>query len=178
MEDTKTLNALALALISTPRANLQELAKAAGISKATLYRMFRTREELIARLSQRAMAAIAGVLESAGLETAPPEEALRRLIEKHLEHRELTIFLWYYWKDAPIDTAAAESWDAAMDAFFLRGQQMGVFRIDISAQALTEVLICTIGGLIDAERRGRVARLGQAAAIESIFLDGAAVRPR
>jgi TetR/AcrR family transcriptional regulator, mexCD-oprJ operon repressor len=178
MEDTKTLNALALALVATPRANLQELAKAAGISRATLYRMFRTREALIVSLFERAMAAVAEVMDTAGLETAAPEEALRRLIEKHLEYRELMTFLWYYWKDAPVDTSAVDSWDAAMDAYFLRGQQMGVFRIDISAPALSEVLIYTIVGLIDAERRGRVARLGLATVIENLFLDGAAAKTR
>lgn len=49
-EDERVLAALALALVDKPRATLQELAQAIGISKATLYRFSRTREELVDRL--------------------------------------------------------------------------------------------------------------------------------
>ena len=49
-QDAATLSALALALVTQPRASLQELAKAIGVSKATLYRFCRTREQLVARL--------------------------------------------------------------------------------------------------------------------------------
>ncbi len=40
--DAATLSALALALVTQPRASLQDLAKAIGVSKATLYRFCRT----------------------------------------------------------------------------------------------------------------------------------------
>ena len=43
-EEEKTLAALALAMVDHPRATLQELAKAIGVSKATLYRFCRTRD--------------------------------------------------------------------------------------------------------------------------------------
>ncbi|ENT4349318.1 transcriptional regulator, partial [Pseudomonas aeruginosa] len=49
----------------------------------------------------------------------------------------------------------------------------GVFRIDIGAPALTEIFSSLIFGLVDAERRGRIARAGMAALIEQFFLNGA-----
>ncbi|HEJ2922602.1 TPA: transcriptional regulator, partial [Pseudomonas aeruginosa] len=62
----------------------------------------------------------------------------------------------------------------ALDAFFLRGQRENVFRIDVGAPELTEIFISLVFGLVDAERRGRVARAGMAALIEHFFLKGAA----
>lgn len=171
-EDRRILVALALALVEQPRASLQELSRAIGISKATLYRFCRTRQALIDRLAAHSGQVLDEVITSARLDSAPPLEALRQLIASHLEHRELTVFLMYYWKDASTDICAHCEWDKALDAFFLRGQQAGVFRIDISAPALTEIFISTLIGLFDAERRGRVARVGLAALIENAFLDG------
>lgn len=63
-----------------------------------------------------------------------------------------------------------------MDAFFLRAQQMGVLRIDISAAVFTEVFITQIYAMVDAERRGRAASANSAQALEQLFLQGALAR--
>ena len=49
-ENDKMMAALARALVDRPRASLQEVAAAVGVSKATLYRLCRTRGQLIERL--------------------------------------------------------------------------------------------------------------------------------
>lgn len=171
-QDAATLSALAL--VTQPRASLQELAKAIGVSKATLYRFCRTREQLVARLIAHSMDTMDCLLQQARLDEDDPIEALRRLTALQLEHRELAAFLTYYWKeaDASLSDASAAAWDAQMDAFFLRGQQQGVFRIDFSAAALTELWVAAFIGLADAERRGRVARAGLGALLERAFLQG------
>lgn len=46
--------------------------------------------------------------------------------------------------------------------FFLRGQQQGVFRIDITVAVFTELFITLIYGMADAERRGRAASANSA----------------
>ena len=51
-----------------------------------------------------------------------------------------------------------------------------MFRIDISAAVLSELFLSLIFGIVDAERRGRMARSGSAAILEQIFLHGAAAR--
>lgn len=170
--DDRFLSSLALALVDHPRATLQELAKAIGISKATLYRTCRTRDHLIERLLEHCGRKLGEATQTAGLQTDPPLEAFRRLITNHLEHRELTAFLMYYWGHSAPDSDAEARWTAAVDAFFLRGQREGVFRIDIPAPALTEICFSTMVGLMDAERRGRIARVGLAGLIEGAFLDG------
>ncbi|ENO89819.1 TetR/AcrR family transcriptional regulator [Thauera linaloolentis] len=172
-EDKKFLAALALALVDQPRASLLELARAIGVSKATLYRFCRTREQLIERLMNHCTHVFSEAISTAELDTAPVPEAFRRLTANNLEHRELTAFLTYYWKDALKDPGVEAGWDTALDTFFLRGQQEGVFRIDIPAPALTEIWVSMVIGLVDAERRGRVARAGLAALLERAFLQGA-----
>jgi TetR/AcrR family transcriptional repressor of mexCD-oprJ operon len=175
-ENDKMMAALARALVDQPRASLQEVAAAVGVSKATLYRLCRTRGQLVERLVYHAATRITEAIEAAHLDTAPPLTALERLIANNLEHRELTTFLIHYWGQDPPTAAGVEAgWDAALDAFFLRGQQAGVFRIDLAAPALTEIFVALLLRLIDAERHGRVARAGLAGVIERAFLRGAGV---
>jgi TetR/AcrR family transcriptional repressor of mexCD-oprJ operon len=174
MEDNKIMAALALALVDRPRANLQELAGAIRVSKATLYRFCRTREQLIERLVNHSTLLIGEDIRTSDLDTAPPLEALKRFIATTLEHGEFSAFLIYYWeKDSSAGSGVEAGWDAALDAFFLRGQREGVFRIDIPAAALTEILVSMLIGLVDAERRGRVASAGLTAVVERAFLHGA-----
>ena len=176
-DDTKLLASLALALVEKPRASLQELARAAGISKATLYRFCRTRDELIDRLLQHATALLHAASDAVDLESGPVRQVLPRLIAAQLEHRELMAFMIYYWKPGVVEDAPwAHLWAtflARTDAFFLRGQREGVFRIDISAATLTEAFGGLFCGLVEAEVRGRVARASLAPVLESLFMNGA-----
>lgn len=55
----------------------------------------------------------------------------------------------------------------------MRGQREGIFRIEIGAAVLSESLISLLSGLMDAERRGRIARASLPGMIETLFLAGA-----
>ena len=59
-----------------------------------------------------------------------------------------------------------------MDNFFLNGQKSGEVRIDISVSALTELFVASFSGMIDAERRGRVASSSMLETLEKFFLYG------
>ncbi len=175
--DERLMAALALALVDKPRATLQKLAKAVGVSKATLYRFCKTREELIARLMTHGAQLMRSALIEARLDEGTPREAVQRVIQGQLAHREMGAFLMYYWKpDTLSDERWAHHWEQftqALDAFFLRCQREGYFRIDISAAALTESLIALVVCMMDAERLGRVARAGMADVVETLFMNGA-----
>lgn len=177
-DDEALLARLALALVDRPRATLQELAQSVGVSRATLYRFSRTREELIDRLMLHATGCMQRAMEEARLDEGPAQEALTRFITGQLEQREMAAFLVYHWQPENIqDERGRTSCDAfleVLDAFILRGQREGVFRIDIAAQTQTEALMSLLTGLVDSERRGRVARAGVAAMVESLFLKGSA----
>lgn len=166
------LNALALALVEYPRASLQELACAVGVSKATLYRFCRTRENLIERLIQRSIEAYQEAIRDANLDTAEPREGIRKLLENYYTNKELTIFIMQYWQPALSENCACIETQGILDKFFLRGQQEGCFRIDISAVAMTECCHGLFSTLIDAELRGRVPRIKVIDIIETMLLEG------
>lgn len=170
---------LALALVNKPRANLQELAKAVGVSKATLYRFCPTREELIERLLDEATVTVARSLEGCNLEQAPVDVAFKALIASFLESKELTQFLIYHFRpEFLMETNPDRRWldiQKACDKFFLRCQQEGMLRIDISAVALNEIFFGIACSLVEAEHRGRVPRAEMADLIERMFLQGAGV---
>lgn len=176
--DEKLLKALAIALVDHPRGTFKEIAEAAGISKATLNRFCGTRDKLIEMLMEHGSVIMNQLIENAGLSERPIREALHRLISDHLLHRELLAFLAFQWRPDSLDEDAGGTrwlpYGDALDAFFLRGQKEGVFRIDIGAPELTEMFISVVFGLVDAERRGRVARAGMVSVIEQFFMNGAA----
>lgn len=174
-EENRLLAALALAMVEHPRATLQELARAVGLSKATLYRFCRTREQLVERLLNYSVARVTAAIEAARLSEDAPLDALHRLTVHTLEQREFGVFLMmYYWQDGATEMGAETGWESHLDAFFLRGQQAGAFRIDVATPALTELWMAIFSGLIDAERRGRIARASLAGLIEQSFLQGSA----
>lgn len=168
---------LAVALANQPRANLQELAKAVGVSKATLYRFCPTREEIIERLLDEATVTIARSLESCDLEQAPVKVAFKALVASVLDSKELTQFLIYHFRPELLhETNPDQRWldiQKSCDKFFLRCQQEGMLRIDISAVALNEIFFGIACSLVEAEHRGRVPRAGMLELIERMFLQGA-----
>ncbi|CAK15830.1 TetR/AcrR family transcriptional regulator [Pseudomonas entomophila] len=177
LQEERLLKALAHAIVIQPRATLKELAETAGVSKATLHRFCGTRENLVNLLEDHGEHVLNLVIQEADLERAEPLDALRHLIAEHLKHREMLVFLMFQYRpDTLLGNAEDRRWEAytqAMDAFFLRAQQMGVLRIDISAAVFTEMFMTMIYGMVDAERRGRAASANTAQALEQLFLNGA-----
>ena len=126
-ENSAILAPLALALVNQPRATLQELATAIGISKTTLYRFCPTRELLVKRLLDQSLRTLDDALDEALIDEGPVLEALRRLNAKHLEHREFTLFLTYYWNevDKPVEETAA--WSPRSMHFFCVASKKACF---------------------------------------------------
>jgi len=71
---TDTLNA-------DPRASIEDIARAAGVSRQTVYAHFPTREALLGAIMERATAEFAAAFDAAGLDEAPPAVALVRLLD-------------------------------------------------------------------------------------------------
>ncbi len=177
LDDDKGMAALAAALAHAPGATYQEIATAVGVSRATLYRFCSNRDELVHRLLKHAITRLTENVLAARLEEGPPVEALDRLLQGEFQHRELQAFLTEFWsREIEVDAElapACEAYEKALDAFFLRGQREGVFRIDIPAAVLNESLAWLLIGMMDAERRGRVARSSVLESVRALFLEGA-----
>lgn len=75
------LDAAARVLGDRPEAGLADVAKAAGISRQTVYAHFPSRDALINALIDRATAQVVTALDAAALDTGPADQALVRLLE-------------------------------------------------------------------------------------------------
>ena len=60
--------------------SMADVAEAAGVSRATLYRYYPDRESLLHALAAQALADAAARLADAGLDRAPVEEAIERIV--------------------------------------------------------------------------------------------------
>jgi AcrR family transcriptional regulator len=74
------LDAAARVLSEHGSSNMADVAAAAGVSRATLYRYYPHREALLDALAAQALADAAARVAAAGLERAPVEEAIERMV--------------------------------------------------------------------------------------------------
>ncbi|MFC8454720.1 TetR/AcrR family transcriptional regulator [Kitasatospora sp. NPDC057223] len=158
-----------------PTAHLDEIARAAGISRATLHRIFPGREALIREVGALSLRKVAAALDTAAIEDGDPQAALRRLIDAVVPDAALCAFLagenQLY--DHPEINDLWEIQDARIRALFLRGQQEGVFRIELSAGWLAEALFDLVAGIGWAVQDGRLAPRDSAFSLAELFLGGA-----
>ena len=75
------LDAAAHVLTQQPQASIEEIAKAAGISRQTVYAHFPSRDVLLSALIDRASDRVAAALDAADLDNGSASEALVRLVE-------------------------------------------------------------------------------------------------
>lgn len=75
------LDAASRVLAERPEAGLAEVAKAAGISRQTLYAHYTSREALIRALIERATSRVLAAIDAADLDSGRADQALVRLLE-------------------------------------------------------------------------------------------------
>lgn len=156
---------------STP---MDEIARAAGISRATLHRHFAGRDALIRALEEHGIAQFVQAMDAARLEEGDAAEALRRLIAEAEPVAAVLAFLFtenQLFEDGEINAGWAEL-DARISALFRRGQEEGDFRIELSAAWLTEAFYGLIGAGAWAVHEGRVARNDLNHSIAELLLGG------
>jgi AcrR family transcriptional regulator len=153
-------------------ANMADVAAAAGISRATLYRYFPDRDALLRALASHALTAAAARLADAGLERAPVEEAIERIV------RALTAvgdrYAVVVREQVESDPAEIERLvTAPMRAVFNRGVEGGTFRQDIPAEVLVELFGGALAAALRLTERGLLGIEEASSAAASVFLDGA-----
>lgn len=153
------LRAAAALLTRKATATTDEVAKAAGISRATLHRQFAGRDALIRALEALGLQQLESALDAARLDEGSASDAVRRLIA---EVEPVAGFLAFLVTENQLfeTDAMNEGWtriDDRISALFRRGQESGEFRIDLSPAWLTEALYGLVGSGAWAVQDGRVA---------------------
>ena len=156
-------------------ANMADVAGAAGVSRATLYRYYPDREALLDALASHALAEAAARLADAGLERASVEDAIERIV------RALTAvgdrYAVLVREQVEADPDEIERLVAApMRAVFARGIESGLLRQDLPAEVLLELFGGALVAALKLTERGRLGLEEASAAAASVFLDGARAR--
>ncbi|CAL9383591.1 hypothetical protein SUDANB60_01099 [Streptomyces sp. enrichment culture] len=153
------LRSAAALLTRKSTATMDEVAKAAGISRATLHRQFAGRDALVRALEALGIAECEAALAAARTDEGPATEAVRRLVAEIEPHAGLLAFL-YSENQLFEGEEQNEGWariDERVAGLFRRGQSSGEFRIDLTPAWLTEALYGLLASAAWAVAEGRVA---------------------
>lgn len=138
----QVLRGAAALLTRKSTATMDEVAKAAGISRATLHRHFAGRDALVRALEALGIAECETALDAARLDEGPAPDAVRRLVREIEPAAGLLAFL-YTENQLFEGEELNHGWtriDDRISDLFRRGQLSGEFRIDLTPAWLTEAL--------------------------------------
>ncbi len=152
------------------QASMNDVAEAAGVARATVYRYFPNREALLDELTQTAVRDVDARLTSARIDEVTPEEGIARAVRALVDVGDSFVLL------------ARERQRSGRERFerrlaqplrqlFERGQADGAIRRDIASGRLTESLIgLSVGVLTSLPPLGKE---DMTATITGLFLNGA-----
>ncbi|MCH0543047.1 TetR/AcrR family transcriptional regulator [Streptomyces sp. MUM 203J] len=175
VDRAQVLRAAAALLSRKSTATMDEVARAAGIGRATLHRHFAGRDALVRALEELGIQEFEAAIAAARLDEGGAEAALRRLIAEVEPSAPLLSFLVtenQLFEGDQVNAGWARL-DAQVAAFFRRGQERGEFRIDLSPVWLTEALYGLVGTCAWAVQDGRVAAKDFQYMIVELLLGGA-----
>ncbi|MFD4995394.1 TetR/AcrR family transcriptional regulator [Streptomyces buecherae] len=173
VDKSQVLRTAATLLTRKATASLDEIAKAAGISRATLHRHFAGRDALIEALEEMGIARFEAALDAAAIEEGDATGALRRLIT-HIEP-EAALLAFLTTENQLFEGEPHAGWDRLderMNSLFRRGQESGEFRVDLTAAWCTEALYGLVGAAAWAVHAGRIAPRDTEKMIAELLLGG------
>jgi AcrR family transcriptional regulator len=149
---------------------IADVAAAAGVSRATVYRHFPTRDALVRALADSATAEAERRLGDANLDNVPIEEGLGRAARALVALGDRYLVL----QDPTIVATGPAAVRPPLSALLQRGQAEGRIRSDVPLVCLLESLLALTGACV---RTGKELDQGSedtSATIVRLFLEGAA----
>jgi AcrR family transcriptional regulator len=155
------------------QASMNDVAEAAGVARATVYRYFPNREALLDELARAAVSDVDARLESARIDAVAPEEGIARAVRALVDVGDGFVLLTR--ERLRSDPEQFERrLTQPLRQLFERGQAGGDIRDDITSARLTESLIGLIVGVLTSTPS--LGREDMIATITGLFLDGARAR--
>jgi AcrR family transcriptional regulator len=154
---TAVLDAAIGALGERPDASMDEIARAAGVSRQTVYAHFPSRDALIDAVTEQASAEFTALYDSLDLEQASPVQALTRLLEAGWQIAARYPFLWLQPAVDPGKDAGrhAPVLDRMLD-IVRRGQASGDFDASVPATWLLSASLALGRAAEDEVKAGRM----------------------
>ena len=146
-------------LALAPAASMQDLAQAAGVSRATLFRRFPSRAALVAELCQAAVHAYVAAVEEAATAQGPPPQALDRLVEALGRLAPVVGLLGLQPLADHVEAALLAQTahtEEEVRRLVRRGQESGDFRVDVDPEWVLTMLMWLMVGAADGVRLGRL----------------------
>jgi TetR/AcrR family transcriptional repressor of mexCD-oprJ operon len=162
-----------LFVVQGEQASMNDVAEAAGVARATVYRYFPNRETLLDELARAAVSDVDARLASARIDEVAPEEGITRAVRALVDVGDAFVLLA---RERP--RSDPERFDLSLGQplrrLFERGQAGGEIREDITSARLAESLIWLVVGVLTAAPS--LGREDMTATITGLFLDGARAR--
>ena len=153
---------------------MNDVAAAAGVARATLYRYFPSRQALLDELGRVAADEAGARLASARIEELAAEEGIRRAVRALIEVGDpFTVVARE--RVRPDPEQFERSVLAPLRRMVERAQDAGEVRGDIPSSWLTDALVGLVVGVVSS--RPLLGREDTIAAVSALFLDGARPRP-
>ncbi|GAA2722519.1 TetR/AcrR family transcriptional regulator [Cellulomonas aerilata] len=146
-------------LALAPAASMPELAAAAGISRATLFRRFPSRAALVAELCQAAAEAFVRAVQDAAPDDGSPVQALERVVEGLGRLAAVVGLLGLQPLQEHVEAALLEQTAATEESLrrlVRRGQESGDFRVEVDPEWVLTMLTWLMVGAADGVRLGRL----------------------
>ena len=155
------------------QASMNDVAAAAGVARATVYRYFPTRQALFDELAQAAVSDADARLAAARIDEVTPEEGIARAVRALVDVGDSFVLLAR--ERVRTDPERFERrLTQPLRHLFERGQASGDIRGDIPSARLTESLIGLIVGVLTSTPP--LGKEDMIATITGLFLDGARAR--